>query len=161
MVSPNTLGIVFTIGSIPIRGTMKKSILCITPYCRNNKTKNSSYCHKCNKRQYRERNPIRSSYTNLKCNSKRRGIEFSLTFEEFEQFCQQTEYIKGVGKKKDSYSIDRIDPTKGYTIDNIQVLTLSENSKKAKLFMYDYQTKYGIVVTLHTPKLPKEGEDLF
>ena len=63
-------------------------------------------------------------------NAKRRGKDFRLTLAEFELFCEQTNYLVLKGKTAKSASIDRIDHTRGYFIDNIQVLSLSDNSKK-------------------------------
>lgn len=74
--------------------------------------------------------PESYTYSLLKSNAKRRGKEFTLTLEEFKTFCQETGYLQGKGKKKKSMSIDRIDHTKGYSIDNIQILSLSENGIK-------------------------------
>lgn len=59
--------------------------------------------------------------------------------------------MAGKGRHADSYSVDRIDNDKGYTIDNIRVLTLSENaSKGAKILSYDYQTKHATVFQRET-----------
>ena len=114
---------------------------CTTPYCRNKTTE--KYCHRCKKRIDRERYPERAAYQHLKDNAKRRGKEFDLTFEQFKQFAIETEYITKKGKKKHSLSIDRRDNDKGYTIDNIQVLTLSQNSRKKIYFDYDWESKTG------------------
>jgi hypothetical protein len=66
--------------------------------------------------------------------------------EQFKQFCQETNYIAGKGRTLLSYSIDRIDNTKGYTIDNIRVITVTENSRKGtKVLHYDYITKFATV----------------
>ena len=67
---------------------------------------------------------------NLKNNAKRRGKEFLLTLEQFTDFatCYQINY--GKKRTKDTWTIDRIDPDRGYSIDNIQPLTLSANSEK-------------------------------
>ena len=89
-------------------------------------------CPSCHSKKMRKKNPVRYAYDTLKSNSKRRGKEFTLTFEEFSQFCHATDYIQGKGVTKDSYSIDRIDNSRGYTIDNIQILTVSENRKKGR-----------------------------
>ncbi len=90
---------------------------------------------------------MKAAYYALRDNSKRRGKEFTLTLQEFEQFCYQTKYLAGRGRSVDSYSIDRIDNTKGYTAENIRVLTVSENSKKhTKLLVYDYQTGHAAVI---------------
>ena len=99
-------------------------------------------------REWRRKNPEKYAYHNLKSNSKRRGILFELSFEEFKEFCFKTEYIQGKGKTKDSYSIDRKDSSKGYTKNNIQILTLSENSRKGtKTLHYDWQAKTARVST--------------
>ncbi len=79
------------------------------------------------KKIWREKNPMKAAYQTLKYNAKRRGKEFDLTFEQFKEFAIKTEYINKRGKNKDSYHIDRIDENKGYTIDNIQVLTNTKN----------------------------------
>jgi hypothetical protein len=120
---------------------------CETKYCKN-KVK-GKYCSTCRSKKSREQNPVKYSYSNLKSNSKRRGIAFKLTFEEFIQFCYQTQYLAGKGKTKTSFSIDRIENDKGYTLDNIRILTLSDNSKKGnkKILMYDWQTKYASVIS--------------
>lgn len=109
-------------------------------------------------RRYRAKNPIRYAYHNLKSNSKRRGKEFDLTFEQFKEFCYKTNYIQGKGITKDSYSIDRKDNDKGYTIDNIRILTVSENSKKGNkqlVFDWDYEERRGYFkVTQYTSPEP-------
>lgn len=104
---------------------------CGTPYCRNEKAPGRKICHKCRARRQAISNPVGYAYNNLKQNAKRRGKYFDLTLEEFTEFCRSTDYIDKKGKSRKSYSIDRIDNSKGYTISNIQILTLSENSKKS------------------------------
>ena len=99
-------------------------------------------CYACRNRQYRLNNPMRAAYQNLKDNAKRRGHDFDLTFEQFTQFAIKTDYIIKKGKQVDSYSIDRKENDKGYTIGNIQILTLSENSRKAtKKVVYDWEAR--------------------
>jgi len=85
-------------------------------------------------RRYRKNNPIQDSYQNLKSNAKRRGIEFTISFEYFKKFAIETEYIFGKGRSRNSYTIDRIDPTKGYIEGNIQVLENHENVKKSHAY---------------------------
>jgi hypothetical protein len=80
--------------------------------------------------RWRKANPLRYAYQNLKGNAKRRGKVFDLTFDEFKQFAVKTEYIGKKGRTAESYHVDRIDPARGYTINNIQVLTNSENMRK-------------------------------
>ena len=88
-------------------------------------------------------------YTKLKANAKQRGKEFTLTKEEFEAFCNETKYLELKGKSADSYTIDRIDASKGYSIDNIQILTLRANGLKG---VRDY---YGELI-----KRESMGEDV-
>ena len=85
-------------------------------------------------------------YSTLKANAKRRGKEFTISFSEFKEFCYKTDYLRGKGKRQDSYSIDRIDNDRGYTLENIRVLSIAENSRKgAKVLQYDWETKFATV----------------
>lgn len=108
----------------------KDQNLCSRLYCTNKKYRSGNLCSKHRKRKYRQENKLKAAYQNLRTNAKRRGKEFSITLEEFEKFCIKTEYIKRKGRSKDSYSIDRINDEKGYTIDNITILSISKNIKK-------------------------------
>ena len=92
---------------------------------------NRTICSSCNSRNYRRKNPMQAAYQNLKSNAKRRGHDFTLTFKQFEDFATATDYIIKKGKSIDSFSIDRIDNDKGYSIDNIRVLTLSDKIGRA------------------------------
>ena len=94
---------------------MKK---CLTHGCKNEAIA-GNYCFTCISKKYRERHPVRSAYLNLKNNAKRRNKSFTLTFEQFESMCAETDYIRKKGHKKRSYTIDRIDEQGGYSIDNI------------------------------------------
>ena len=99
-------------------------------YCNNISAKNRNECNTCKNRKYAKKNPLKYSYNSLKSNSKRRGKSFNLTFEQFKKFCIETEYLNKKGIYKNSYHIDRIDESKGYSIDNIQLLTNTKNVKK-------------------------------
>lgn len=46
----------------------------------------------------------------------------------------------------DGYGVDRIDETRGYTLDNMRILKNGNNVKKWKV--YDWATRYGTTVTL-------------
>lgn len=116
-----------------INRTQKKKSergLCISPYCRNKAEKASKYCSKCRKRRYRETFPLNYTYSYIKNNAKRRGHEFTLSLQEFTEFCRATEYMDFKGRKRYHFTIDRIDNKKGYTRDNIRILTQSENAIK-------------------------------
>lgn len=111
-------------------------------------------------REYRKRNPLKYAYLTLKHNAKRRGHAFELTFEDFKAFCYVTDYIGKKGITKTSYSIDRIDNTKGYILSNIRVVTVSDNSKKGtKVLHYDWQHKVATVIK-EEPIFTEEDEDL-
>lgn len=90
---------------------------------------------------------MKAAYQTLRHNSTRRGKVFKLTFEQFQKFCYETKYLAGVGRNKDSFSIDRVDNTKGYLIENIRMITKSANSRKAtKVLMYDWESRYARVI---------------
>jgi len=108
---------------------------CATKYCRKKAAAKSTKCHSCIKKAYAERHPVRYAFNNLKQNAKRRGKSFELTFEQFEQFAVSTAYMVGKGITKDSLHIDRIDPERGYSIDNIRVLTNSENVQRHQKYL--------------------------
>lgn len=71
-----------------------------------------------------------SAYGNLKTNAKKRKKEFTITFQDFKEFCIETEYLMGKGRSKTSYTIDRIRDEEGYVKGNLRVLTNSNNVKK-------------------------------
>lgn len=105
-------------------------IKCITEDCSNDRAPQRRVCYKCRTREVRKRRPVLAAYYTLKANAKRRGKEFDLTLEQFEQFCHKTLYIGYKGRTGTALSIDRVDSSKGYTMDNIVVLTNSENGAK-------------------------------
>lgn len=125
----------------------KDSRLCINHGCKNKRRKGKSKCNTCVKKEWREKYPMKAVFQTLRHNATRRGKVFTITFEYFKQFCYETDYIAGKGRRKKSYTIDRIDNSKGYVPGNIQMLTKSENSRKSsKKLVYDWETKTAIVV---------------
>lgn len=116
---------------------MKKK-QCATRWCRNEAAKTHRLCWNCQKRQWAEKNPVRYAYANLKQNARRRGKDFELTYEQFEAWSKKTEYIRGKGRKSESWHIDRIDESKGYTVDNIQVLSNKRNNYKYLLLRAEW-----------------------
>jgi hypothetical protein len=100
---------------------------CITEGCNNEAQRQRKICHKCQKRKYREKYPLKYIYDTVKMNAKRRRKEFTLTFDEFKEFCLKTGYDEKKGKSSDSLSIDRINSLRGYAKDNIRAITLSDN----------------------------------
>ena len=107
-------------------------------------------------RRFKQRRPVTYAYQTLKDNSKRRGIEFTLTLQEFNDFCYESEYLQGKGRSKSGYSIDRMDNNKGYTRDNIKVMLFADNCRKGakKQLYYDWQSKYATVAKVNNGITP-------
>ena len=103
---------------------------CSTNYCKNPAITGRKICHKCKSRKFKESQPASYFFNVLRLNARRRGKEFSLQLNEFKKFCVQNGYLEYKDKRSDSLSIDRINNHKGYSIDNIQILTLGSNSRK-------------------------------
>lgn len=104
--------------------------ICVAHGCSNPPGTRDRFCWKHRKRYKKEHNPISYTYQILKGNARRRGKVFNLTIDQFRIFCEKTNYLALKGRSSSSASIDRIDPSKGYEADNIQILSLSDNSKK-------------------------------
>lgn len=60
-----------------------------------------------------------------------KGITLNMTFGEFEVWMKSVEHIHNqIVEKGENSSVDRIDETKGYEIDNLQMISLHENIEK-------------------------------
>ena len=133
---------------------------CLTKFCKNTAAKHKNHCHTCIARKKRDKNPMRYSYDTLKSNAKRRRKIFTITFDDFKEFCYKTEYMAGKGRTKDCYSVDCIINELGYAKGNLQRLSVSENSKKGvKKLVYDWENKNGFVVTEYRSE--KSSDDHF
>jgi hypothetical protein len=86
--------------------------ICLTPGCGKN-VNNSRYCSRCRTRKSRQNNLLRYWFLTLKNNAKRRGKRFTLTLQQFTDFCKETGYAEGKGIKADSLTVDRIDENGG------------------------------------------------
>lgn len=122
---------------------MKKG-KCQTKYCRN-KTKYVGYCSTCRSKKCRDKDPVRYAFNNIRNRAKQRGLAFTITLEQFRQFCIKTRFIAGKGRSSESYTIDRIYNGVGYHIDNIQVLRKCDNVRKYYL-SYDWEHKIATVM---------------
>lgn len=98
--------------------------------CTNEARYNARDCETCKARKLRISNPLREIFRNLKKSAKRRGIKFTLTFEQFKEFDRQTGLAKSYGKGRENMTVDRINPERGYEIDNIRALTYVENCRR-------------------------------
>lgn len=113
----------------------------------------SALCSTCRSAKTRAADPVRASYIARKHNAKTRGKAFEITLEQFREWCVKVNYV-GMkrGRGADCYTVDRIDESKGYTIDNIQLITNADNVKK--YVNYCYQSK---TVTISGPA-PQEKD---
>jgi hypothetical protein len=122
---------------------------CATDSCKNN-SDGREFCGTCRRRKARESNPIKAAWENLHYSANKREIFFDLTLEEFTEFCYETEYMKGKGRKVGGYNVDRIIEGKlpGYTKSNIQCLDKQKNVKK----YFDWASKKTVTqVTIEFP----------
>ncbi len=94
---------------------------CRAAYCRNPLPYGERFCSRCKTARWRKRNPLKCRYKWIRERALRRGQEFTLSFREFK------EILDGHLEMH----LDRIDPSKGYTADNVQLLTVRENLSKA------------------------------
>ncbi len=107
--------------------------LCLTKYCRHEHVQGRWQCRKCINLGFAERHPLRYVYNNWKNNARRRGIEFTVTLEQFTKFAEKNNYVRKRGRTPKSMTIDRIVEGEGYHANNIQAITLTENIYKYKL----------------------------
>ena len=141
-----------------------KKGLCVIPYCKNEHAPGRKMCWADEKAAWAARNPLKYSYANKKQNSKRKGIPFELSFEEFKKFAVPVKDLFGRGKK--DYHIGRIneDPQKGYhgyRADNIVLVTNTENqAMRTKDFWYNPETKKVEFMTTTRVEENKRNDDV-
>ena len=129
---------------------------CDTVKCSNTARPGKRYCHKCRQRKYRINNPVVSYYHALKSRAKRRHINFTLTRNEFENFCLDTGYISKRLSGMD-ITIDRIKETGPYGVGNLQLLTRSDNSRKGRLYQLGrFEEFYEVSIERMSEQVGKE-----
>lgn len=88
--------------------------------------------------KYREDNPAVRLILSTKQSAKLKGLEHTLVKEDLylPEYCPylniKIDYSAGNGKNMEKPSVDRIDPSKGYTKDNIEVISSLANTMKNK-----------------------------
>ena len=109
----------------------KAAHLCPVKGCRHPRSKAwNGVCSRCAMRNWRESNPLKAAFAHLRNSAYARRKAFALTLEQFATFCERTAYLSTKGPFGFAATIDRIDAARGYEIDNLQILTRSENSIK-------------------------------
>lgn len=73
---------------------------------------------------------MQNAFARLRDHAAERGIEFTISFEEFERFATETNYVTRTGNERESLTVDRKDNLKGYIPGNIRALTRAENTAK-------------------------------
>jgi len=109
--------------------------------------KKRGLCHKHYRIHRRIVDPVYDRFFNFRGNAKKRNIEFSITLQEFRDFCKRTGYIVNKGMRGRNCTVDRIGNIYGYYIWNIQLLT-----NKANIEKYHSHDK-------HVTELPEDHED--
>src|ERR1044072_6805770 len=100
--------------------------MCVTEGCNREAREGRRHCCTCSTRRWREANPMRAAYSDLKQNAKRRKKPFKISFEYYARFCRKYDYIINKGRTKESFHIDCKRNSKGYVPGNLRVITCSE-----------------------------------
>lgn len=119
--------------TLPIRPPSRRQRWrCQTKGCGNRRPAIRLNCSTCRMLAWRANNPELASFRHLEESAKRRGIQFLLTLEEFTAWGHAHNYFRSKGRRTYESSVDRIRQDGPYSLDNIQVLTISENSAKER-----------------------------
>lgn len=108
----------------------KDKSCCPAYACGKKKSKKDRFCPRHSRMYQKYNNPVNYTYNVLRNNALRRSKVFTLTLEEFKEFCDSTGYMDKKGRRAFDSSIDRIDSSRGYEKGNLQILTISQNSSK-------------------------------
>lgn len=111
------------------------------------KSGNFTKCKICEKERnliYRNNDPIRFMLNDAKQHAKQKNIIFDLKKDDILNLLIHQDNkcaISGISFDLEKFSIDKIDPQKGYTNDNIQLLTINVNRMKS-----DFDQNYFLSV---------------
>ena len=113
----------------------KRGQQCCAYGCKNAPVlKKGGLCDKHYARKLRAKDPVYARYNQFKNNAKKRGKEFTITLEEFRDFCKRTGYIITKGRRGQNATIDRRCNAHGYHIWNIQLMYGRTNYSKGASF---------------------------
>jgi hypothetical protein len=105
-------------------------IRCTAARCSNKRGSKFRLCPKHSSRLYKFKDLAAYTYNLRKQRAKARNKPFSITLEEFREFCEESGYLLLKGKKAGSASIDCIVNSLGYAKGNLRMISLSDNAKK-------------------------------
>ena len=105
--------------------------LCRVFRCKNRAGPGGQVCRKHTQQLWRLRNPTRAAFRALRDHARARKVSFTLEFIDFEQLVQKTRYVTDDGKRVGGLHVDRIDTKRGYEKGNVQLLEVSEHSRKS------------------------------
>ena len=101
--------------------------LCRVVGCKKEHGQKKALCMMHDAMVWRFRHPIESCYKALKCSARKRKIPCTITLEDFRVLITGTDYLEKRGRGIDALHVDRIDPSKGYALGNVRIITCSEN----------------------------------
>ena len=101
-----------------------------------------SLCCRHAMQRWRAAHPDTAGFHALRSHAVARGIKFTLVLEDYTEVIDAYEHTKPVLYYRDTLSIDRIDPRKGYEPGNIQGMTVSENASKGNRLRHTPEGRY-------------------
>ena len=108
----------------------RKAGLCARYGCLSKAGSHKKYCCKHHHQALKRRDLISYIYSHRKQRAKERGHEWSITLENFRQWCEWTGYHLDTGRTPESLSIDRKLNAHGYHVWNIACVPYGANSAK-------------------------------
>ena len=110
---------------------------CAVLRCRNAVPPNQrdTICGRCKTARWRRNHPVSQRLKVMRDKARLRKIPFDLTTEWVLQQCEgKPEMLQQTGNPRTDLVFDRIDPLKGYTIDNVRITTAEDNCRKGVTF---------------------------
>lgn len=120
---------------------MKSCIDCSKEFPLSEYNKKRSDCKRC---QSKRRALLENRFKECKRNARRRGYDFGLSFEKFDECTQQSCYLCGGFADNKSYNgIDRIDSNLGYLSINVRPCCWKCNNMKSDYSLEDFLSHIG------------------
>lgn len=114
---------------------MKK---CNTKNCYRETKETVAFCAFCRVKKWRENHPVEYTFANIKNRARQRGIAFLLTLEEWREWCERNNYIALRGNGKNDMTVDREYNDVGYQVDNMVMMTRTQNRNKPAKYKNRY-----------------------